>query len=258
MYANSVLGVWPYIFQGNPKLRKLYNIYSKFMLSYFLFFLLTALIQLYILITDDELKVEEIGANLSITLLYPITVRRVLVIRSTKMKKLIKKILAAEEAILGGKDEEVLKIYKFHAQQSQFTNLLFIVGIAVQAVFYFTHPLSLDDVVKFNNVTNETTIIKALPMSSWLPYDPQKHYLISYLWHMFNGLIGASYVTVADAFSFSMIIFPLGQIRILLHVLTNFSEYVGKVMEQNQCDRDQASFLTLRECIIKHKEIIRY
>lgn len=137
MYANALLGIWPYVFQNNPNMRKLYNIYSKLMFYYFLLYLLSVVIQLFILLTEDELRVEEIVANLSITLLYPITARRVWVMRSVKMKNLIKKILVTEDAILRSKDEEVIKIYKFHARQSQITNLLFISGIVIRKLYRF-------------------------------------------------------------------------------------------------------------------------
>lgn len=125
-------------------------------------------------------------------------------------------------------------------------------------IFYFIHPLSIADTVKFNEATNETTVIKALPLSSWFPYNPQEHYLFSYLWHIFDGIVGASYVMYTDVFNFSLIIFPLGQIRILIHVLSNFRTYALKVKERVKCTKDEASFITLRECILKQKEIMRY
>lgn len=132
MYANALLGIWPFVFQDNPSLRKLYNIYSKFMFYYFLLYLLSVVIQLFILLTEDELRVEEIVSNLSITLLYPITARRVWVVRGAKMKNLIKKILVTEDEIFESGDEEVIKIYKFHVRQNQITNLLFITGIVIR------------------------------------------------------------------------------------------------------------------------------
>ncbi|XP_018567067.2 odorant receptor Or2-like [Anoplophora glabripennis] len=71
-------------------------------------------------------------------------------------------------------------------------------------------------------------------------------------------MVGAFYMMYTDAYNFNLIIFPLGQIRILTHVLSNFPRYVLKVKDQLQCSRDEASFVTLRECILKHKGIIRY
>ncbi|XP_023312071.1 uncharacterized protein LOC111692342 [Anoplophora glabripennis] len=258
MYANALLGVWPYIFQDNPCLRKLYNVYSRFTFYYFILFIISAIMELFILVADDENRTEEIVANLCITLIYIITAVRVYVMRSTTIRNLIKQILATEDAILKNDDEEIMEIYKFHARQSQITNLIFIVNITVETIFFFTHPLYVDEKIKFNKATNETKVIKALPLSSWFPYDPQDHYLASYMWHIFDGTVGASYVMYTDAYNFSLIIFPLGQIRILTHVLSNFPRYVLKVKDQLQCSRDEASFITLRECILKHKEIMRY
>lgn len=131
MYANSLLGVWPYIFQDNPNLRTLYNIYFKFTFYYFNLFILSAIIQLSILITDDENSIREIVANLCITLLYITTALRVWALRSTAVRKLIKEILATEDAILENDDEEIIEIYKSHARQSQVTNLIFIGNITI-------------------------------------------------------------------------------------------------------------------------------
>ncbi|KAJ8983701.1 hypothetical protein NQ317_009136, partial [Molorchus minor] len=126
-----------------------------------------------------------------------------------------------------------------------------------ETIFYCIHPLYVGHTEHFNKVTNETTIVKVLPLSSWLPYNAQEHYLCTYLWQIFDGTIGASYVGCTDVFTFSLIIYPLGQIKMLIHILRNFHKYVGKTQNVLGVERDEASFLTMRECILKHKEIIR-
>ncbi|KAJ8947663.1 hypothetical protein NQ318_009547 [Aromia moschata] len=43
-----------------------------------------------------------------------------------------------------------------------------------------------------------------------------------------------------------------------MHVLRNFPKYVTKTQDKLGCNRDEASFLTMRECILKHKDVIRW
>lgn len=131
MYASSLLGIWPYVFQDNPNLQKLYKIYFKLTFYYFILFIVSAIIEFFTLITDEEYSIRKIVANLCITLLYATTAMRVWVIRSTAIRRLIKEILATEEAILENDDEEIIEIYKLHARQSQVTNLIFIVNITI-------------------------------------------------------------------------------------------------------------------------------
>ncbi|KAJ8947661.1 hypothetical protein NQ318_009545 [Aromia moschata] len=257
MYANFLLGVWPFVFEDSPRLRKLYAFYANFTFLYYLLFILSAYVKLFMLIFDKEFKVKEIMSNICITLLYSITIIRVYAIRTERIKKLIREVMDVEQLIYDSEDEELIDIYRDYTHQSQVSNITFLVNIVMETIFYFLHPLYHDKIEEFDAATNQTTIIKVLPLSSWIPYDEQKHYLISYLWNILDGCIGASYVMYTDIFAFSLIIFPLGQIKILMYILRNFGKYVEKIRKQLGCDRDEASFLTVRECILKQKDIIR-
>ncbi|XP_074026902.1 odorant receptor 10 isoform X2 [Leptinotarsa decemlineata] len=258
MYANALLGVWPYIFENNPTLRKLYNIYSKATFTYYLLYILTAIIQLVILLTRQEINVKEVFANLAITLLYSVTIMRVYAIKSTRMRNIIKEIMDLEDKTMASGDKQIIEIYEFHTTQSKVSNVIFLVNIFIVTALYFIHPLFVEDIIKFDAEKNETISIKALPLSSWFPYDEQKHYLASYLWHILDGSIGASFVMYTDIFTFSLIIFPLGQIHILKHILRHFNEYALKIKHQLGVTEEEASFITIRECILKHNSIIRY
>nr|UTN00919.1 odorant receptor [Semanotus bifasciatus] len=258
MRANALLGVWPFIFENNPKLRNIYAIYSRGTFIYYLLFIISAIIKLFILICDEVLVIKEIVANLCITLLYSVTIMRVYAIKTPRVKGIIREILVLEQRILRSEDDKIIAIYNSHASQSKISNAIFLVNIFLVTALYFIHPLYVDDLVKYYPSKNLTVIERPLPLSSWFPFDAQKYYLQSYLWHMLDGSIGASFVTYTDIFSFSLIIFPLGQIKILIHILSNFEEYAEKVKHQLRCSSEEASFVTLRECILKHKEIIRY
>ncbi|KAJ8976066.1 hypothetical protein NQ317_002541 [Molorchus minor] len=125
-------------------------------------------------------------------------------------------------------------------------------------VFYSIQPLFANNMIKYYPSRNETVIIKPLPLSSWFPFDEQENYLVCYIWQIIDVFFGAAYFTFSDIFNLSIIIFALGQIRLLKYILNNFETYVTKIGNQLSCSQEEASFITLRQCILKHKEIIWY
>nr|UTN00907.1 odorant receptor [Semanotus bifasciatus] len=258
MYANALLGVWPFIFENNRMMKRLYNIYANFTFIYYLLFIVSAYVELFVLLLADEKRVQEIVGNLCITLLYSITIMRVYAIKTKNVKDLIREVINVEDVIYKCEDEAVIDIYKECVHDSHISNYIFLANISVETLFYFLHPLYLGEMVRFDKATNQTKIVRGLPLSSWFPFDKQEHYTLSYLWQIFDGTVGASYVMYTDIFTFSLIIFPIGQIKVLMHILRNFNTYVQKTQDRYGYDRDEASFLTMRECMIKHKDVIRY
>lgn len=107
-----------------------------------------------------------------------------------------------------------------------------------------------------DKLTNETIIIKPMPLSTWFPYDEQKYYLISYCWQFVDGCIAASFVTYTDCLIFSLIIFPLGQITLLNHTLTNLDKYINVFAVSTDKSLEEAGQIVFRDCAIKHQEII--
>lgn len=129
MYANSLLGVWPFIFEEHPNLRKLYNFYSRFTFTYYLIFIFTAYIQLCIILSEEVINVKDIFSNLSITLIYTVTILRVRSIKTTRVKTIIQEIFYTEDKIHASGDEKIIKIYQSYSRQSQISNYIFMVNI---------------------------------------------------------------------------------------------------------------------------------
>ncbi|KAJ8983699.1 hypothetical protein NQ317_009134, partial [Molorchus minor] len=73
MYVNFLLGVWPFVFEDSPSMKKLYNFYANFTFFYFLFFIITAYMELFVLIFAEEKDVQGIVSNLCITLILKAT-----------------------------------------------------------------------------------------------------------------------------------------------------------------------------------------
>lgn len=61
-----------------------------------------------------------------------------------------------------------------------------------------------------------------------------------------------------DIVTLGIIIFLFGELRVLAYVLRNVRKYVQKVQDQLNIDEyDEASFVTLRECVLIHKRILK-
>lgn len=129
MYANALLGAWPFIFEDNPVLRKLYNIYTNFTYTYFFVFIVTAYIKLIQLITAEKINLQEIFTNLAITLLYTVTILRVYALKTTRLMNIVREILDTEEKIHASEDESIINIYDSCSKQSRITNAIFLVNI---------------------------------------------------------------------------------------------------------------------------------
>lgn len=112
--------------------------------------------------------------------------------------------------------------------------------------------------LEINKISNETTVLRPLPLSTWFPYDEQKHYVFSFIWQIIDGIVAASFVTYTDCLIFSLIIFPLGQITILNYNLSKLDKYIESFMNITNTPFEKASYLVFRNCIIHHQDTIRY
>lgn len=125
MHLNSIVGVWPFIFENKPNLRKLYNILSYCTLFCYSLFILSLLIKL-IIILCNVFDATSLMSNLCITLLNSITLLRVKAMTTDRVKEIIKKILFIEKGILNSGDERIIKIYNSQAAETQTCNKISI------------------------------------------------------------------------------------------------------------------------------------
>ncbi|XP_072381811.1 odorant receptor 10-like [Diabrotica undecimpunctata] len=258
MYANAVFGIWPFIFEDYPTLKKIYDVYCKITLTYYFLFIVSGWIKFFQLFQEIPIPATEIMGNISITFIYSVTIWRARAIRGPRMMNIIKNVIDWEKKIMDSEDQPLIDIFNNYAWQNRIISQVFIITVIIVTNLFFVHPLGLDPRERYDPVTNETVYIRPLPLSSWFPFDDQKHYLRAYMFHILDAYVGASFVNNTDLFSFGIITFPLGQTVILNYILSHFEDYVVKIQEQLGVDRDEASFITLRECILKHKDIISY
>lgn len=120
-----MIGVWPMI--NNGKMKKIYDVYSTIVCTYFIIFLTKSYIQLYCILTDDVIEIKRIFENLATTLLCSIAVMRIYAMKTKKMLNIIKVILQTENRITDSGIIEEMRIYKAFAYQSKVSNNIFLV-----------------------------------------------------------------------------------------------------------------------------------
>ncbi|XP_076273498.1 odorant receptor 30a-like [Rhynchophorus ferrugineus] len=260
MIYSSLLGIFPVdlMFEGYPFFRKIYARYSIIMIIYYAFFVVTAYMKLYELVRDPDPRLDEISRNLCITLIYTITVVRQVIMKTDQgIRNIIKKIIANEEYIQGSDDKKIKQIFNDCANDTTSKCKTYLIILFIITMLYIVRPLFVEGYIKVAD--NSTAVIKSLPLSSWFPFDEQIFYLAAYIWHIFDSLIGASFVTYTDILMFSIIVYPTGQLRILRHVVRNFESYKQRIKRYYNIGTDEeAAIVTFRECIFKHKDEISY
>nr|AGI05173.1 odorant receptor 23 [Dendroctonus ponderosae] len=260
MISSSLVGTfpWQFMFQDNKILKNMYAMYSKLMLGYFTLFVFSQQLELLILITDEEVMRNAIFANISVTPIYTITLAKQLIMMlNSSFRATIKQIIDTEKCKSPIEDDEVFEIELRIVQRSNklvkyYGLMMFVLG----TLFCVKPILMTPNIVSSGNTTKA---IGFFPLSSWFPFDEQKHYPYAYMWQTLSLLQGTMYVTTTDILMFNLIVFTAVQLRKLKHLLKNFVHYKERFMTlYNIVDDEQAAKITLIYFIRRHKEIIEY
>ncbi|XP_048517034.1 odorant receptor 30a [Dendroctonus ponderosae] len=236
----------------------MYALFSKLMLGYFTLVVFTEQLELLILFTDADVMTNAIFTNLSVTFLYTITLAKQLIMMlNSSFRVIIKQIIETENCNSPIEDDEVIKIELKIVRRSDKIVKYYGSLLVVLSMLYLVKPMLMTPIIV--SIGNTTTVMRYLPISSWLPFDKQEHYPYAYIWQVLNVLQGATYVTSTDILMFNLIVFPAVQLRKLQHLLKNFAHYKEKVKTlYNIADDEQVAKITLVYFISRHKEIIRY
>lgn len=176
MYLSSTVGIWPFIFEENRHLKRLYNIFSAFFYYYYLQFICRAYYQLTVLLRAEKPDVEEILSNLCVTLVYTVSMLRLNAFKTDKIRTLFSNIISTEDQIFQGADVEVRKIYLKGVKLNRIYKILFIVNGYVVLFMYLLRPFNMD--LSTLTVNNQTITLRTLPLSTWWPMDIQKYYWV--------------------------------------------------------------------------------
>lgn len=193
--------------------------------------------------------------NLSVSLLYTVTFYKTFIIRSTAMSKIVEQIRTIEKTILHGDDESVKHIYRYHVKWNDKLSKAFIIIVFFTLAPFFINPL----IVLFTSEeVRNGTVDKPLPFSSYLPFDKNYYYGTSFTLHFFAGVMGGFLTGTTDIFYWALMIFAIGQIKILQYKFKNLGKHALALMDKSKMSSDEAVNHCMKKCIILHQIIINY
>nr|QXE93243.1 odorant receptor 17 [Eucryptorrhynchus brandti] len=257
---SSLLGIfpWQFMFEKNEPYRRMYAAYSKIMLTAYIIFIITIYIQFVCLMREDSLRLDEIGRNVGIWLIYTMTVVRQLLIKiHPGFKKLLQHIIDTEKYLYSSQEHAVMKIYETYSKLTTINLVRYLVLMVFVLLFHLLRPFFTSDCIVING--NQTVELKMFPVASWFPFDDQKYFLAAYVINFVSSMIGASFVAYTDVIMYPLITYPVSQLKILQHILKNVEDYQRKIKLQIPQENDnRIAFVTFRCCVNKHREIIEY
>lgn len=262
--ALMIAGCWPLKFE-NPSARfkcvyGAYQIFTKFWIAYVVVFVITSWIQIYFI---PFTNLEELVQNISTNLVYTVGIYQLVVCKQGKAIRIIKTIYKMEREVLQANNEEHVRICKYYRKLSNTVNKLFAAMSTCTVSLIIFLPLMETKVeIYFATTANgqmgknvSQYLQRRLPLSSWFPFDKSSHYTLAYILQGLGGYSGCSFVIFSDIFFFSIMLFALGQIKILQNQIENFKE-----TSEKKCKSGNGVIMeeiaVLRECVRKHKMII--
>ncbi|XP_066261267.1 odorant receptor 30a-like [Euwallacea similis] len=249
-----MLGILPseFMFPENKKMRSAYDVYSNIILVYWAVFIVTAYIELYLILNENPIKKDLMSLNLCVTLLHTVIFCRRLIIRiSPSFTKMIKTII--EDEMKGDliDDELIQKLDRENIENTNWKCEIYIYLLTIVSLMYFMKAIIVGPVEK--TYGNSTKILRELPLSSWFPFDVQEHY------KCIGGIVGANSVIVIDNLVISLILYPCRQLKKLDHLLRNFQDFKRKYQTLNAIeDEKTAAFLFFKYLIVRHENVIQY
>lgn len=83
LFFASLVGIvpWQFMFQNHPVWQKTYSIYSRVILGHYIIFLLSSYVKVVLIMSSGDLKLDELSANLCVTLLHSVTLIRQFIIK---------------------------------------------------------------------------------------------------------------------------------------------------------------------------------
>ncbi|XP_049818987.1 uncharacterized protein LOC126264572 [Aethina tumida] len=247
------LGVWPIKLLDyksiHPWILKVYSKYYYISWTFLAMFEVSQYILLIILINEGN-KGAEILEVLSISILYTMNLYKINCCRSKNIQSLLFWITENEQQAIATDDEEIIKIQKKHSLQAHISSVLHVSTATLCVLTYVFYPIYA------NKQENLEGCDKKLIFSSWFPFDRSEYYFWALTIQFFGGYYGSSYAVYVDSLFFTIMIYCVGQMKILQHYLRNTNKYSGQYQKRTGCTLEEAQTVVVKSLIDKHKEII--
>lgn len=256
--ALQIIGMWP---PESRKLQFFYQIYSKIIFIWFVFFTTSQFIEIYFVYTDFK----ELTSNAGVSLLYAVAIAKVYIIlfKKQKIKDLVEEIRESEVEILNGKDVKTKQILKEYILQNWGVTKKFWLLTFWTILGFFVSPTLESILIKpqeilLKNGTGSGRFKRPLVFSSYFPFDKYQDiwYELAYGLQTISGTIGASYLGIWDTFIVALMIYAIGQFRILQHSLKHicYDSYNSQI-SLNTFEEEQMNYNFIK-CVKLHCKIL--
>lgn len=83
LFLASLVGIipWQFMFRPHTVWQRIYCIYSRVILGHYMIFLVCSYVKMFVIMTATDLKLDELSANLCVTLLHSVTFIRQMIIK---------------------------------------------------------------------------------------------------------------------------------------------------------------------------------
>lgn len=248
-YLSLLLGLWPVDdFKTNWRIRRYIRVfYRKFVKTFFYIFVLSAAINIYFFRNNAQKLLDLLTVMFA---LYTSIIK--IHICKNQSANLVNCIYETEKKLyLSPNKHEYEAIYNTHIKIHYFMNKLTIFLVIMVYIAYLSFPIMEE---KFSGINEMDRI---MPIDVWLPFDKNKHYRFAYFVQFIGMFTVVTYVGCPDMFIVGMLIFALGQIKILQKKLTDFTKKTQDIVEaHSNIPKEYAVDICIQECVKHHRQII--
>lgn len=260
MNMKFMLYVGAYRFNFNNRLVNVaYRAYSTFIKSYFVMFVITEHLEL---ITMPDKGLMNVISILAVSLIYSTGVWKMVICNGKSVRKLVKQLRDMETEFLSWKNKDLEDIYYKHVKDNYFCSWFLLIGNITSSLYYIkpsidekSTDLTYMNVTK-NNYTEQYRI-RLLPLQSWFPFNRYKYYYFSFGHQVFATIIGGTMVVLTDLLFVALMIFIIGQLKVLQYNFKNSKKLAQNVQIKRNISYDEAVRYTIHNCVNKHKIIIQ-
>nr|QWY93915.1 odorant receptor 27 [Ips typographus] len=248
IYSSTIgLFPWKFMFQDNQVLQQTYRYYSYFIYGSFVIFIITAYVELIIMLNGDVLKMDAICSNICLTLAFTCSALRATVMRvGPNLLKIIEQVMHAEKNPASIEDQTSFNLERKSIKTMRKLSHLYAVAITMIASSKCAlAPFEKGEIV---HIGNTTIIDRPLIMSAWVPFNKNTHYWAAYIIQIYFAALGAWHVAYVDMFMFNMLGYPIGQLKKLHYYIKNITTLT----------RNDDSLEEFKNVIRQHQQIISY
>lgn len=251
-----------FYFYFNNRLQNIvYQTYAWFVRAYFIIFIICQYTELF---TMSDKNLFNVVSILAVSLLYTTTIWKLVVCNGKEIRRLVEKLRAIEMKILSYKNKDIEDIYFKYVSKNYACSWFLLMGTITSSLYYI-RPIIEEKTIepKFMNVTsgiNNVTVqyrIRSLPLSSWFPFNRYKYYFFCYFYQIIATLIGGTMVVLTGLLFVALMIFIIGQLKILQYNFRNAPKLAKTLKNNIGVSYNVALKHTIRNLIEQHKIIIK-